>query len=70
MYDFGCQTASYCPMDSEGFFFALGTEEFIMNVIQKQRVEFMRSKNKSYATIAAAIGISENTIKSYCRRNS
>lgn len=36
---------------------------------QKQRVVHLRGKGKSYAAIADTLGISENTIKSYCRRN-
>lgn len=40
-----------------------------MNIIQKQRVEYLRRKGKSYAAVAVALGISENTVKSYCRRN-
>ena len=41
-----------------------------MNTAQKQRIEFLRGKGESYAAIAEELGISENTIKSYCRRNS
>ena len=40
-----------------------------MTSMQKQRIEYLRGKGESYATIAAALNISENTIKSYCRRN-
>jgi hypothetical protein len=29
----------------------------------------LRGKGESYTAIAAAIGASENTVKSYCRRN-
>lgn len=36
---------------------------------QKQRIEYLRGKGQSYAAIAADLGISENTLKSYCRRN-
>lgn len=41
----------------------------IMTVLQKQRIALLRGKGDSYAAIAADISISENTIKSYCRRN-
>ena len=39
-----------------------------MTTAQKQRIEFLRGKGESYASIAGDIGISENTVKSYCRR--
>ena len=40
-----------------------------MTALQKERIKQMRTKGESYAVIATALGISENTIKSYCRRN-
>lgn len=40
-----------------------------MTTAQKQRINHMRSAGESYAVIANAIGIPENTVKSYCRRN-
>lgn len=40
-----------------------------MNTEQKQKLRKMRLEGSSYSKIAAALGISENTIKSYCRRN-
>ena len=40
-----------------------------MTTAQKQRIEFLRGKGESYASIADDLGISENTVKSYCRRN-
>ena len=40
-----------------------------MTIIQKRQVAYLREKGESYAAIAAAIGASENTVKSYCRRN-
>ena len=40
-----------------------------MNTEQKQKVYKMRLEGSSYSKIASALGISENTIKSYCRRN-
>lgn len=36
---------------------------------QKQQIRAMRGDGNSYARIAAALNISENTVKSYCRRN-
>ena len=40
-----------------------------MRPAQKQQVERLRGQGESYAAIAAALGISENTVKSHCRRN-
>ncbi len=40
-----------------------------MNTAQKERIEYLRGKGDSYAAIAADLGMSENTVKSYCRRN-
>ena len=40
-----------------------------MNALQKQNIANMRRNGASYAKIAAALDISENTVKSYCRRN-
>jgi transposase len=40
-----------------------------MNALQKQNIANMRGKGESYAKIAVALNISENTVKSYCRRN-
>ena len=37
-----------------------------MTTAQKQRIEFLRDKGESYASIADDLGISENTVKSYC----
>lgn len=37
---------------------------------QKQKIQLMRHQGQSYKQIAQALDISENTIKSYCRRNS
>lgn len=36
---------------------------------QKQKIQQMRHEGSSYLQIALALDISENTIKSYCRRN-
>jgi len=40
-----------------------------MNVQQRQAIHRLRGEGLSYAKISALTGISENTIKSYCRRN-
>lgn len=40
-----------------------------MTTAQKQRIELLRGKGESCASIADDLGISENTVKSYCRRN-
>lgn len=36
---------------------------------QKEEIKIMRKDGQSYSRIALALGISENTVKSYCRRN-
>jgi endogenous inhibitor of DNA gyrase (YacG/DUF329 family) len=36
---------------------------------QKSQIAYLRSKGETYAAIAAALDISENTVKSYCQRN-
>jgi endogenous inhibitor of DNA gyrase (YacG/DUF329 family) len=40
-----------------------------MTDTQKEKIYKMRQIGMSYSKIASTIGISENTIKSYCRRN-
>jgi hypothetical protein len=40
-----------------------------MNTSQKVKISEMRGKRKTYAAIAIEIGVSENTVKSFCRRN-
>ena len=40
-----------------------------MTKTQKQKIECLRGKGESYAAIADALDISENTVKSHCRRN-
>jgi hypothetical protein len=40
-----------------------------MTALQKENIKILRGKGESYAKIAAALGISENTVKSFCRRN-
>jgi predicted transcriptional regulator len=41
-----------------------------MNYQQKEAVKQLRAERQSYSQIATILGISENTVKSYCRRNS
>lgn len=40
-----------------------------MTDYEKKRVHFLRHEGFGYGAIAEKIGISENTVKSYCRRN-
>lgn len=40
-----------------------------MNIVQKERIAVLRAENESYNRIAEILGISVNTVKSYCRRN-
>ena len=40
-----------------------------MNGLQKERIALLRAEGKSYTKIADTLGLSINTVKSYCRRN-
>ena len=40
-----------------------------MTLFQKEQVRRLRTEGMGYSKIAARLGISENTIKSYCKRN-
>ena len=40
-----------------------------MNPVQKQRISELRGEGVTYAAIAIELGVSKNTVKSYCRRN-
>jgi len=40
-----------------------------MNQQQKEKIIKMRRDGLSYSKISTALGISENTVKSFCRRN-
>ncbi len=40
-----------------------------MNDIQKSQIADMRADGIGYVKIANALGLSENTVKSFCRRN-
>jgi len=40
-----------------------------MTELQKQRITEMRIRGDSYSKIAATLDISENTVKSFCRRS-
>ncbi|MHB1126862.1 MAG: RNA polymerase subunit sigma-70 [Bacillota bacterium] len=40
-----------------------------MTTEQQLKIQKLRQLGQSYAKIAAALSISENTVKSYCRRN-
>lgn len=40
-----------------------------MNTQQKDRIAFLRGNGESYAKIATALNIPQNTVKSYCKRN-
>jgi len=40
-----------------------------MTTEHKEKIQQMRQEGQSYSQISATLGISENTIKSYCRRN-
>lgn len=40
-----------------------------MNIQQKTEIAFLRSKGYGYTKIAQELGLSKNTVKSYCKRN-
>lgn len=40
-----------------------------MTASQKEKIAKLRGRGDGYGKIALALGISQNTIKSYCRRN-
>lgn len=40
-----------------------------MDLKQKERISYMRQEGVGYSKIAQTLGISENTVKSYCKRN-
>ncbi|MDW7652057.1 MAG: hypothetical protein SCK29_12300 [Bacillota bacterium] len=40
-----------------------------MNNLQKEQISILRGNGESYSKIADVLGISINTIKSFCRRN-
>jgi DNA-binding CsgD family transcriptional regulator/endogenous inhibitor of DNA gyrase (YacG/DUF329 family) len=40
-----------------------------MDATQRHSIEHMRAGGASYSSIAAALGLSVNTVKSYCKRN-
>ncbi len=40
-----------------------------MTDVQKERITFLRNKGFGYTTIANDMGISKETVKSFCRRN-
>ena len=40
-----------------------------MDAVQRRGVEQKRASGSSYSNIAAILGLSTNTVKSYCHRN-
>jgi tRNA(Ile)-lysidine synthase TilS/MesJ len=40
-----------------------------MEIYHKHQINMLRGKGATYADIATKLGLSENTIKSHCRRN-
>ena len=40
-----------------------------MTDAEKERIQNMRKEGMGYSRIAKALGLSDNTVKSYCRRN-
>jgi hypothetical protein len=42
----------------------------MMNDVQRERIRELRAEGYSYGRVSQVLGISENTIKTFCRRNS
>ncbi len=40
-----------------------------MTDLQREKIAYMREQDYGYAAIAVMLGISKNTVKSYCQRN-
>jgi hypothetical protein len=43
-------------------------EDALMTTVQKEHIKNLRSQGISYASIADTIGLSKNTVKSFCQR--
>ena len=68
---FGTQEATFCPLyigKQKSDVFAR-EEVSIMTDEQKEQIKVLRQRGMGYIRVAQALGISENTIKSFCRRN-
>ena len=52
-----------------GVFLSLWNGGMFVTTQQKEQIAILRSQGESYARIADTLGLSENTVKSYCRRN-
>ena len=48
---------------------SLGLEESSMTNQQKEQIRTLRLQGVSYAKIGKTLGISDNTVRSFCRRN-
>lgn len=63
----GCQISLTVLWIVKGFFdLKRGVS---MNNLQKEQIAILRGNGESYSKIADVLGISINTIKSFCRRN-
>ncbi|MCI8790782.1 MAG: RNA polymerase subunit sigma-70, partial [Lachnospiraceae bacterium] len=40
-----------------------------MTDAEKEKIRFLRMEGLGYGAVAERLGLSENTVKSYCRRN-
>lgn len=40
-----------------------------MNTMQKEQIRILRLQGTGYSKIAQSLGLSENTVKSFCKRN-
>ena len=50
------------------FFFRIFREVVMITTVQKQRIVDMRRRGIAHSQIAESLGLSANTIKSFCRR--
>ena len=66
-YSFFVKTGLSCPVVSEEH--TLESEDFSMTDQQKDQIQTMRRQGLSYVKIGQALGISDNTVRSFCRRN-
>ena len=76
---FSAQNGKSCPWECEGKYIitmnpilllpSISMEVDNMNDTQRQQIRELRGEGYSYGRISQALGLSENTIKTFCRRN-
>ena len=63
------QTRHFCPWNGRGKCLKLKRGRCAMNETQKSQITALRKKGCGYIRIANELELSENTVKSYCRRH-